>query len=89
MSVAIARRSQDNFSSVSGSKLHRDAQTHCSSLFAGTASIVVRGSEKGNHDLYQQDKINITDLPVSVRWFGDTVAVLINARPNSPGWRIH
>ena len=65
MSVAIARRPQDNFASGSGSKLHIDAQTYCSSLFAGTASIVVRGSDKGSHDLYQQDQINITDLPVS------------------------
>ena len=65
MSVAVARRPQDNLASPgSGSKLHRDAQTHCSSLFAGTASIVVRGSEKGNRDLHQQDHINITNLPV-------------------------
>lgn len=67
MSVSVARRPQDNSlasSQGSTSKLHREAQTHCSSLFAGTASIVVRGSEKGNQSLHQQDHINITDLPV-------------------------
>jgi hypothetical protein len=64
MSVAVARRPQlDNSlaSQGSASRLHRDAQAHCSSLFAGTASIVVRGC---NQDLHEKDQINITNLPV-------------------------